>query len=154
MPLLAARSSAAAAMAADCTTSATLPRRAITGATLAFSPQDGTTRPPLPGPSTRTSRGRAASRMALRASATWASLSDSCSEGPTITARVPRSPSSATTPATSRNCAQMMARSGTVSSSETCMCAPSPNSDCFFARARRIGPLKPPPSRLRSTTSA
>jgi hypothetical protein len=77
MPLPAAWSSAAAAMAADCTTSAILPRPAITGATLALRRPDGTTRPPLPGPSTRTSLGRAASRMALRAAATWASPSAS-----------------------------------------------------------------------------
>jgi hypothetical protein len=53
MPLLCARSSTAAATAADWVTSPILPAATPTGATLAARPSAGTAMPPLPGPSTR-----------------------------------------------------------------------------------------------------
>ncbi len=102
----------------------------------------------------RTSRGRAASRMALRAAATWLALNFSCSDGPTITARVPRAPSLVTISATSRKGAQTMARSGALSRCERCTWLPMPNSACVFASTCVTGPENPPAARLRSTTSA
>ena len=154
MLLLSARSSTAAAMAADCVIRAILPGAATTGATLALRPAAGTITPPLPGPSTRISQGRAASRMALRASSTWLSLSVSRSRGPTMTARVPRAPSLAMICGTSGSAAQTIARSGAISISSMWRCLPMPNRERFCAATEATAPANPPAARLRSTTSA
>ena len=69
--------------------------------------------PPLPEPSSRIMCGWAASSMALRTAKPSFSFIRSRIDGPTITARVPRSPSCLTMSGTSASAAQTMARSGT-----------------------------------------
>ena len=88
-----AQSSIAATSEPDCDTSASSPAATSPGAMLAFSPMCGDSMPRLPGPSTRSRCGRAASSIAWR-------RAGSKPVPMTMAARVPQRPSSASSPGT------------------------------------------------------